>query len=119
MGIRKILFYGPHFPTFYGLHADRTRQKIDHVLSLIAAVERVPAKFLKHVEGEKGLYEVRVRAGREAIRIFCFFDGDGSLILLNAFKKGSAKTPAAEIVRALKARNSYLEEKRKGRPCDE
>lgn len=114
MSARLILFYGPHFQGFYDAQTEKARQKIDFVLSLIAGVERVPEKFLKHIEGTKGLYEVRVKSGREAMRIFCFFDASGSLILLNAFKKASAKTPAAEILRALKIRNRYREETRKG-----
>jgi phage-related protein len=77
-------------------------------LSLIAAVERVPERFLKHVEGTKGLYEVRVRTGGDALRIFGFFDEGGSMVLLNAFKKTSERTPGREIALAqeLKKRRS-------------
>ncbi len=115
MGVRRIQFYGPHFEEFYVGQAGGTRQKIDQVLSLISGVERVPEKFLKHLEGTRGLYEVRIRAGRQAVRIFGFFDEEGSVILLNAFKKDSAKTPPPEIAKALRLRARYWDEKRHGR----
>jgi len=104
MSARRILFYGPHFQAFYDEQSEKAQKKTDFVLSLIAGVERVPEKYLKHVEGTKGLYEVRVRAGREALRIFCFFGDGGSLIFLNAFKKLSGKTPGREIALALELR---------------
>ena len=112
MAARNIFFYGPHFRVFYDLQTDRVQQKIDYVLSLIAGVERIPEKFLKHIEGTKGLYEVRVRAGGEAMRIFGFFEEGGSLILLNAFKKTSEKIPGREMSLAQKLRRGYLAEKR-------
>jgi hypothetical protein len=33
------------------------------VLFLITHAERIPEKFLKHIEGQKGLYEIRIEAG--------------------------------------------------------
>ena len=112
MAARNIFFYGPHFRIFYDSQTERTKQKIDHVLSLVAGVEQVSEKFFKHVEGTKGLYEVRVRAGGEAMRIFGFFEEGGSLILLNAFKKTSEKIPGREMSLAQKLRRRYLAEKR-------
>ena len=44
------------------------------MLFVLTHAERVPEKFLKHMEGQKGLYEIRVEAGNNIFRIFCCFD---------------------------------------------
>jgi hypothetical protein len=31
----------------------------------------VPEKFLKHIEGTKGLYEIRIEVGHSIFRVFC------------------------------------------------
>ena len=48
---RKILFFGDYFLNFYSKQGLKTKEKIDFVLDLIKNVERVPIKFLKHLEG--------------------------------------------------------------------
>jgi phage-related protein len=108
MSVRRILFFGPYFHGFYDLQTEQARRKIDYVLSLVAGVEKVPEKFLKHLEGTKGLYEIRIKAGKEALRIFCVFEEGGSLIVLNAFKKKSNKTPSVEISQAQRLRKEYF-----------
>ena len=112
--IRKIFFYGDHFEKFYEQLNDKIRLKFDYVLNLIANVELVPEKFLKHQEGTEGIYEIRVKASRNIFRVFCFFDEDKLIILLNAFQKKSQKTPKSEIFLAEKLRRQYLLEKLKG-----
>ena len=74
----------------------------------------VPEKFLKHLEGTEGLYEIRVKSGSNIFRVFCFFDGGRLVILLNAFQKKSEKTPKKEIVLAEKMKKQYFLEKSKG-----
>jgi len=111
--IREIIFFGEHFPDFYEAQREKVQEKIDYVLYLISNVERVPVKFLKHIEGVEGLYEIRVSSGGLAIRIFCFFDERKLVIVLNAFQKKSQKTPANEIALAEKLKRKYFEEKQK------
>ena len=112
--IRQILFYGNYFKKFYDHQNEKTKEKIDFVLNLIANVEMVPEKFLKHLEGTEGLYEIRVKSGSNIFRVFCFFDGGRLVILLNAFQKKSEKTPKKEIVLAEKMKKQYFLEKSKG-----
>jgi phage-related protein len=109
--VREIVFFGPYFSSFYGQQTEKARRKIDYVLSLVGDVEKVPEKFLKHLEGTEGLYEIRIRAGNDAHRFFCFFDERRLLILLNGFQKNSGKTPSAEISRAKRLRKEYLANK--------
>jgi phage-related protein len=78
-------------------------------------LDRVPEKFLKHLTGTEGLYEIRVEHGSNIYRIFCFFDEGQLVILLNGFQKKSQKTPAKEIDKAERLKKEYLEDKKNGK----
>lgn len=77
------------------------REKIGFVFTLIQTAERVPERFLKHIEGTNGLYEIRVITGSNHYRIFCCFGNQQVVVLFNAFQKKSAKTPPNEKAKAL------------------
>ena len=57
---RTIIFYENHFIEFYQLQDEKVKEKIKYVLELIKQVEKVPEKFLKHLTGTNGLYEIRI-----------------------------------------------------------
>jgi phage-related protein len=73
----------------------------------------VPEKYFKHLEGTDGLYEIRVKVGRDIYRIFCFFDKGQLVILLKGFQKKSEKTPRQEIERAERLKKQYYEDQEK------
>jgi phage-related protein len=77
-------------------------------LRLIETVNRIPEKFLKHIEGYEGLYEIRVEYEGNIYRIFCCFDKRNIIILFNAFHKKSQKTPVKELNLANKLKNEYF-----------
>jgi NADPH-dependent curcumin reductase CurA len=68
--VKKIIFYENHFIEFYQNLNDKVKSKIQYVFELIKQVERVPEKFLKHLEGNEGLFEVRVEYQSNIYRIF-------------------------------------------------
>jgi len=72
-------------------------------------MERVPAKFFKHIA--EGLYEIRVEVGSNIFRVFCFFDDGQLVVLMNGFQKKTQKTPQNEIVAAKKIKKEYFDEK--------
>jgi len=113
--IREIIFYDNYFKDFFDKQSERIKAKIDYVLYLIAEVERVPEKFLKHMEDSDSLYEIRVKVSGNIIRIFCFFDEGKLIVVLNAFQKKSKKTPKKEIDLAEKLRKEYFKEKKGGK----
>jgi len=53
-----------------------------------------------------------VQQGNNEIRIFCFFDKGKLVILANGFYKKTQKTPREEIVKALKIKKEYEDEKK-------
>jgi phage-related protein len=60
------------------------------------------------LQGQTNLAEFK----RHGVRLLCFFDGPGRIILTHGFKKQSDRTPPQEIERALRLRDAYLDEKR-------
>jgi phage-related protein len=108
---RAVVFYRHHFEKFYERQTEKVKEKIDYVLFLIMHSEQVPEKFLRHMEGQKGLYEIRVAAGHSIFRIFCCFDKGKVIVLFNGFHKKTMKTPGAEIKIAVKSMIEYFNTK--------
>jgi phage-related protein len=67
----------------------------------------------KHLEGTRGLYEIRVEVGGNIYRIFSFFDKGNLVVLGNAFQKKTRKTPKQELEKALKIMEEYQNENKK------
>ncbi len=88
---RKIEFYKHYFYEFFNEQAEKIKEKIDYVLDLISAVDRIPEKFLKHLERTSGLYEMKVQHGNNIIRIFCCFDEGNIVVVFNGFQKKTKK----------------------------
>ncbi len=109
---RNIIFYGSYFLDFYNKQSQKVKEKINWTLGLIRDLEKVPVKYLKHIE-ETDLYEVRVNSGNNIFRIFCFFDKGNLVVLMNGFQKKTQKTPKEEINKALRIKNLYNEEYKK------
>lgn len=109
---RKIIFYKSHFIEFYQEQDQKTKGKIQYVFELIKQVDRVPDKFLKHLTGTNGLYEIRVEYQSNIYRIFCCFDEGQLVVLFNGFQKKSQKTPQKEIDKAEQIMNDYFNDKK-------
>ena len=105
---RQIIFYGHYFQDFYIQQANSVREKIGYVFRVVKTVDKIPEKFLKHIEGTDGLYEIRVESGNNIFRIFCCFDKGNLVVLFNAFQKKSQKTPKQEIKLAVKLKQEYF-----------
>lgn len=71
-------------------------------------MDRIPEKFLKHLEGTDGLYEIRVEADGNIYRIFCCFDKGNIVVLFNGFQKKTRKTPKQEIELAERLKTEYF-----------
>jgi phage-related protein len=90
---------------------EKDQEKIEYVFDIVKNLQWIPKKFLKHIEGTEGLFEIRVSSGQNEFRIFCFFDSGRIVILLSGFKKKTQKTPRKEIDHALKLMKDYFTEK--------
>ncbi len=110
---RKIIFYKNYFIEFYQKQNQKVKSKIQYVLEIIKQVDRVPEKFLKHLSGTDGLYEVRIEFQSNIYRIFCCFDDGKLVVLFNGFHKKKQKTPKNELEKAKRLMESYFEQKNK------
>jgi len=110
---RKIIFREHYFTDFYLEQTGKVQEKIDYVFKILKTVQNVPKKFLEHLTGTDGLYEIRIEFESNIFRIFCCFDKGNLVVLFNGFQKKSKKTPKQEIDLALKLKNEYFYSKKK------
>ena len=109
---REIIFFQNYFIDFY-LDLDLTvQEKIEYVFTIIRTVDLVPERFIKHIEGTDGLYEIRIKTGSAIYRIFCCFDSCSLVVLFNGFQKKKDKTPKKEIERASRLKGEYFKQKK-------
>jgi toxin-antitoxin system, toxin component, relE family len=111
MKYREVITYKDYFEDFFKEQSRKVQDKIIKVLDILETVERVPATYLKYIEGTNGLFEVRVQLGSDIFRVFCCFDGNKLVVLFSGFQKKTQKTPQKEITRAVRIMNEYFNEK--------
>jgi phage-related protein len=108
--IRTVVAYKDYFKDFLLAQPQKIQDKIYKIIEIIEFQQRIPEKYLKHIEGQKGLYEARITLGSNIWRVFCFFDKGRLVILLNGFQKKSQKTPKTEIEKAVLLMREYFNE---------
>jgi len=108
---RKIILHKEYFADFYARQNVKVQDKIDYVFDIIERSENVPGKFLKHITGVQGLYEIRIEYQGNIHRVFCCFDEGRLVVLFNVFQKKTEKTPKKEIELAIKLKNEYFNSK--------
>jgi phage-related protein len=109
--IREIFYYKHYYLEFFADLKPEAKKKFNWTLKLLTCVDRIPEKFLKHIEGTSGIYEIRVEAGSDIYRVFCFFDKGKIIVLGNGFQKKTAKTPQNELKLAERLKKEYFDEK--------
>lgn len=109
--VREVVFYKDYFEQFFLSQKPKVKEKILWTLELIEDLLMVPETYLKHIENTDGLYEVRVQCASNIFRIFCFFDEDRVVVVINGFQKKQQKTHKNEIEKALKIKEAYENEK--------
>ncbi|QIH35314.1 type II toxin-antitoxin system RelE/ParE family toxin [Sphingobacterium sp. DR205] len=111
MRVREVIAFKNYFEDFLLDQPQKVQDKIFKIIEAIETLERVPSNYLKHLTGTDGLYEARIRLGSNIWRVFCFFDGDKLVILMNGFQKKTQKTPKNQIEKALSIMAEYYEQK--------
>ncbi len=108
--MRKIIAYKEYFSDFIKKLSKDETNKIRRALDLFKVEGKIPSHFIKFIRD--GIYEFRVNYGNNEFRIFFIYDGDTIVVLFNAFKKKTQKTPDSEIRKALKLKEEYYGTKR-------
>lgn len=108
--MRKIITYKHYFSDFISTLSKDECGKIRRALDLFKVEDKIPRHFIKFIRD--GVYEFRVNYGNNEFRIFFIYDGDTIVVLFNAFKKKTQKTPDSEIKKAIKLKEEYYDAKR-------
>jgi len=111
MRVREVIAFKNYFEDFLLDQPQKVQDKIFKIIEAIETLERVPSNYLKHLTGTDGLYEARIQLGSNIWRVFCFFDGDKLVVLMNGFQKKTQKTPKNQIDKALSIMAEYYEQK--------
>ena len=109
--VRKLVFYKDYYDVFIKNQRSRVQAKIFWTIILTENVEKVPSKYLKYIIGSNGVFEIRILTRNDIFRIFCFFNKQNELVLINGFQKKTQKTPQNEIDKAVKIKHDYENEK--------
>ena len=109
----KWSVFEDHFKRFRKTLERETLRKLYQVLTLIMTIEVVPSKFLKAIEGRKGLFEIRMEQRGNIYRVFCCFDEGNLVILFNGFQKKTQKSPVELLDKAEMLMKKYFELKNK------
>lgn len=88
---RQIIFYKHYFIDFYIEQTEKVQEKIEFIFKILRTVQNVPNKFLDHMTGTEGLFEIRIEYESKIYRIFCCFDKGNLVVLFNGFHKKSQK----------------------------
>ena len=105
----EIIAYKDYYRDFMPKLSHREKLKIRRALLLFSDTERIPSHFIKYIEDD--IYEFRVNYGNNEFRIFFIYDGERLVILFNAFRKKTQKTPRNEIIKAKRLKQEYYEDK--------
>ena len=97
---------------FYLEQPEKVQEKIEYVFKIIRNVQNIPKKFLDHITGTDGLYEIRIELESNIYRILCCFDKGNLVVLFNGFQKKTQKMPKKEIDLALKFKDEYFNSKK-------
>ena len=111
MKIRNVIAYKNYFEFFILSQPQKVQDKIFKIIEAIEFLERIPSNYLKFIVETNGLYEIRIQLASNIWRIFCFFDGENLVILLNGFQKKTQKTPKDKIDKATMLMEEYYREK--------
>ena len=91
----------------------KTAQKIVWVLNLLEDMDNIPSLYFKKLTGSDGIWECRIKYGSNIYRVFCFMQGNSSVVLTHGFIKKTQKTPASEIEMAEKYKYDFIKRSHK------
>ncbi len=107
--MKKIIAYKSYFTDFLQKLPEKEQKKILRALDLLMTEDKIPRHYIKFIRD--GIYEFRVSCGNVEVRIFFIYDGNTVVVLFNAFKKKTQKTPNNEIKKAISLKEEYYANK--------
>lgn len=109
--MKRIIAYKSYFKDFVSSLSKDEANKLRRALDLFKVEDRMPRHYIKFIRD--GIYEFRVSCSNNEIRVFFIYDGNTIVVLFNAFRKKTQKTPDREIKKAIKLKKEYYDGKEK------
>lgn len=100
--MKKRVAYSLQATAFIASLPIEAQFRLDLIVSMLETEGRLVAPYGEKVEGQKGLFEIRVKDSSGQYRVFYVYADKDVIYLLNGFMKKTQKTPLAEIRKALK-----------------
>ena len=110
--MKKVIAYKGYYRDFMMNLTDNERGKIMRALLLLETEDKIPRHYISYIRD--GLWEFRVTCGNKEFRLFFIFDGNTIVVLLNCYTKKSQKAPKTEIDKAIRLKEEYQNEKKRG-----
>ena len=105
---RALFFYEDCFWELFEILHQESQEKFNRILRLISTTENISTSIFKHVTDSRGLFEIRISTLTSRFRVFCFFDRNNRLIIINGFLKKSSNTSKKELQKAMRIRKEYF-----------
>ncbi len=99
--MKKRILYTPQAQSFIRTLSIEAREKVIATFDKLGEQGYLRAPEAEKVEGQNGLFEVRVKDRAGQYRVFYFYHTEERIIALSGFTKKTQKTPPAEIRKAL------------------
>lgn len=109
--MKRIIAYKSYFKDFVSSLSKDEANKLRRALDLFKVEDRMPRHYIKFIRD--GIYEFRVSCSNNELRVFFIYDGNTIVVLFNAFRKKTQKTPDREIKKAIKLKKEYYDGKEK------
>jgi len=106
--IRPIFYYKHYYLDFFQSLNSEVKTKLIWTIKFIATNQSIPVVILKRIENAYGLYEIRLEVETNFYRVFCFFDQEKLIILINGFRTKSKRTSIREIELGQKIKKEYF-----------
>ncbi len=101
--MKKEVLFTSQVLDFLKTLTSEVKVKLRRAVNVLETEGMLHAPMAEKVEGQKGLYEIRVKDASGQYRVFYAYQDETSYIwLLNGFQKKTQKTPLAEIRKALR-----------------
>lgn len=99
--MKKRIAYTPQAEAFVLSIPAEARDKLRRALVRLCEQGMLRAPFAEKVEGQDGLFELRVKDASGQYRVFYAYAAGDFIWLLSGFVKKTQKTPIAEIRKAV------------------
>jgi hypothetical protein len=61
--MRTVIFYKDYFANFFEGLNQKSRERLEFLIFVLETQPLIPTKYVKHITGSEGIYEIRASVG--------------------------------------------------------